>query len=60
MMVARERAIRGHIRNYLVGLSESEVQLVLLDAIGKGDTARIKYTNEWLEELVAENAACSG
>lgn len=58
MTPARERAIRGHIRNFLVGLTVPEVQRVLDAAIAAGDTVRIKYTNEWLEELIAEEAVC--
>lgn len=58
MSPARERAIRQHIRNFLVGLTVPEVQRVLDSAIEAGDTIRIKYTNEWLSELLAEEAEC--
>jgi hypothetical protein len=58
MHPARERAIRQHIRNFLVGKTVPEVQIVLDAAIAAGDTVRIKYTNEWLGELLEEEKVC--
>jgi len=46
----RERAIRGHIRNFLYPMTEAEMMVVLDEAVRSGDSVRTKYINEYVEE----------
>ena len=58
MTDARERAIRMHIRNFLLPMTIREVQVELDLSIARGDAVRTKYVNEFLCELYADFDGC--
>lgn len=48
--------LRQNVRNFMVGLSISEVRIELAGAVERGETRRAGYIEEWLCELEEENA----
>ena len=49
-------SLRQNVRNFMVGLTISEVREALAGAVERGETRRAGYIEEWLGELEEENA----
>ncbi len=46
--------LRQNVRNFLVGLTLSEMRVVLEDAITRGQSDRAKYIAEFIREVESE------
>lgn len=60
MTTAREKAIRAHIRNFLYPMTETEMMIVLDEAIYSRDSVRIKYVGEYIDECRANGNDFAG
>jgi hypothetical protein len=50
--------LRMNIRNYLVGLSLSEIRTVLAGAVERNETARAGHIEDYLREVEEEEESC--
>jgi hypothetical protein len=50
--------LRMNIRNYLIGLSLSEIRTMLADATTRGERSRAGYIEEYLREVEEEEESC--
>jgi hypothetical protein len=50
--------LRSNVRNFLVGLTLSEIRGLLAGAVERGETRRAGYIEEYLREVEEEEESC--
>jgi hypothetical protein len=50
--------LRSNVRNFLVGLTISEIRDVLAGSVERGETRRADFIEEYLREVEEEEESC--